>query len=462
MARRRSSAAYRIAFVNFGVFVVVLALLGLVVFAIMHIAFTRQLDGMISDEAQTLIDEHRSGGFGELTDAIAERDKSRSPTRMLYALFASDGRRIAGTLQTSRPPVGVSDIRFVNSRKGSDSARAIAVEVARGQRLVVAADREWIERIDRIVIAVFAVAFLVACVLGLIGAFLLGGYLRRRLSSISESAWAIIGGDIRERMPVSDRNDEFDQLAATLNRMLDRIEGLLENLRQVSSDIAHDLRTPLARLRTRLEQGTLRSGEPDASRLIIDDAIVQVDQVLELFSAILRIAEVESGQTRRLFRPVDVSALVTDLAESYAPALQDAGRVLLWSIEPDISVDGDRELLAQAAVNLIENTQRHTPAGTVVRLTLVAADDMICIQVADNGPGIPNTELGRMVKPFARLDISRSTPGHGLGLNLVRAIARLHGGDLRLESAGYGLFATIELPRVTAAAKPPDPDSPAT
>lgn len=449
MARRRSSAAYRIAFANFGVSAVGLALLGLVVFAIMHVAFTRQLDAMISDEARTLVDERGSGGPRELAEAIAEREKSRSPTRMLYALFALDGRRIAGTLRTSRPPLGVHDITFIDPRTGPDAARAIAVDVAAGERLVVAADREWVERIDDTVIMVFAFAFLAACVLGLAGAFLLGGYLRRRLSSISESAQAIIGGDIRERMPVSRRFDEFDQLAATLNRMLDRIEGLLENLRQVSSDIAHDLRTPLARLRTRLEQGMLHPGAGDSNHAVIDEAIVQVDQVLELFAAILRIAEVESGQTRRFFKSVDVSALVADLAESYAPALQDAGRVLLWSVEPGISVDGDRELLAQALVNLIENAQRHTPVGTIVRLTLVAADDVVCIRVADNGPGVPNSELGRMVKRFARLDSSRTTPGHGLGLNLVRAVAKLHGGTLALESPGGGVFATIELPRTS-------------
>lgn len=460
MTRRRSSAAYRIAFANLGVFLLGLALLGLAVFAIMHVAFTRQLDAMISDEAQTLVDEHRLGGSREFTEAIADRDKSRSPTRMLYALFAADGTRIAGTLQTSRPPLGVHDIQFVDRSDGPDTARAIAVDVSSRERLVVAADREWIERIDRTVFAVFAFAFLFACTIGLIGSFVLGGYLRRRLSSISDSAQAIIAGDIRERMPVSVRHDEFDQLAVTLNHMLDRIEGLLENLRQVSSDVAHDLRTPLARLRASLEQGAAEIGESKPGRPIVDDAIVQVDEILGLFSAILRIAEVESGQTRRLFEVVDVSALVTDLAESYAPAIHDAGRLLLWSVEPGLSTDGDRELLAQAIMNLIENAQRHTPAGTVIRATMIAAGDTIRIQVADNGPGVPNSDLGRIVKRFARLDTSRNTPGHGLGLNLVRAIARLHGGNLTLESAGDGLYATIELTRSVVTEQPVQPIAP--
>jgi signal transduction histidine kinase len=318
------------------------------------------------------------------------------------------------------------------------------------ERLLVAADREWIERIDATVLELFGAAFIAACLLGLGSAVVLGSYLRRRLNAISGTAKAIIGGDIRERMPVGARRDEFDQLASTLNRMLDRIEGLLENLRQVSSDIAHDLRTPLARLRNRLEQGALPGGEGTAA-LVIEDAIKRVDDVLSLFAAILRIAEVEAGETRRYFAPVDLSALVNDLAESYAPAIQDGGRSLLWSIDPELTVTGDRELLAQATINLIENAQRHTPPGTLIRVTLIAVDDHVCLRVLDDGPGVSKADLGRIVKRFARLERSRSTAGYGLGLNFVTAVAKLHGGRLLLENRG-GLAATLELPRNSAAA----------
>ena len=219
-----------------------------------------------------------------------------------------------------------------------------------------------------------------------------GGYLRRRLRSISGTAEAIIGGDIRERMPVSARGDEFDQLASTLNRMLDRIEGLLENLRQVSSDVAHDLRTPLARLRNRLEQGTSADGTVDAA--VLEDAIVEVDEVLSLFSAILRIAEVESGETRRFFAPVDLSALAAELAESIAPVVDRQRPNHAWSIEPGLTVKGDRELLSQAGINLLENAQRHTPAGTIIRLTLTSAGSVACLQVVDNGPGVAKADWG--------------------------------------------------------------------
>jgi signal transduction histidine kinase len=440
----RQSAAYRFAFANFITFAIGLALLGVVVFAVMHVAFVRQLDAMVSDESQTLVDEYRSGGLGELREAMVVRESSRSPTRLYYAVFAPDGRRIAGTLSSPRPPLGVHDITFIDPREGPDSGRGIAIDLSPSERLLVAADREWVERIDRTVISVFVVAFLVACLVAFGGALLFGNYLRQRLNSISGTAKAIIGGDIRRRMPLSGRGDEFDQLAGTLNRMLDRIEGLLDNLRQVSSDVAHDLRTPLSRLRTQLERGQQLTSDP---KELVEGAIAQLDQVLSLFAAILRIAEVEGGETRRYFTTVDISALTTELAESYAPAVNDHGRTFLWLIEPDLNVLGDRELLAQAAINLIENAQSHTPPGTVIRLSLIAAGESICLQVIDNGPGVSTADLPRIVKRFARLEASRNTAGYGLGLNLVSAVAKLHGGSLVLKNNAPGLSAMIELPR---------------
>lgn len=454
MGRRRSSAAYRIALTNWLAFAAGLALLGVVVFGAMHIAFMHQLDSMISDEAQTLVDEYELGGSRELAEAIAEREMVKSPTRMMYALFAPDGRRIAGSLNSVRPPLGIHDVKFNDPKEGPDDARGVGIDISPRERLLVAADREWIERIDETLIGVFAVAFLAACAAALGGALVLGGYLQRRLRAISQGAEAIIAGDISARMPLSSSDDEFDQVAATLNRMLDRIQNLLENLRQVSSDIAHDLRTPLARLRNSLERGLTDKEHGDRAAQVVEDALKRVDEVLSLFAAILRIAEVESGETKRLFKKVDVSELASDLAESYGPALEDAGRSFISAIEPGLATLGDAELLAQAAINLIENAQQHTPAGTVIRLTAVSDRDRVCIQVADTGPGIPTGDFGRVVKRFARLDRSRSTSGYGLGLSLVEAIAKIHGGRLILKDLEPGLAATIELPVETAEALP--------
>lgn len=442
MRKWRSSAAYKIAFLNFGAYAAGLALLGAIVFAVMHIAFTRQLDSMVSDEAQTLVDEYHRGGDGELAEAIAVREASSSPTHMMYAVYAPGGRRIHGSFPAARPQLGLHPIAFSDDSEGPDDARARVVDLSPNERLVVAVDSDWLESIEHIIIIIFSTAFVGACVLGFAGAVVLGSYLRRRLYSISESAQAIIAGDIRKRMPVGANRDEFDEVAGTLNRMLDRIEGLLDNLRQVSSDIAHDLRTPLARLRNRLERGV--NGDAAAA---VEEAIGQVDDVLSLFAAILRIAEVEGGETRRFFTKVDLSALATELAESFAPSVEEQKRALLWSVNPDIIVTGDRELLAQAFVNLLENAQRHTPEGSVIRLALVETGNSACLSIRDNGPGVPTADLPRITKRFARVESSRKTPGYGLGLSLADAVAKLHHGRLTLRNEKPGFSATVELPR---------------
>jgi signal transduction histidine kinase len=447
MPRLTSSAAYRFALAQFGAVAIGLAVLGLTVFLAMHVAFTRQLDGMLTDEMQELAGEYRAGGFRELRNSISEREASGAPYSFYYAVYAPNGGRLAGALDSKRPETGIHDIFFIDPREGPDSARAIVIDIAPDERLVVAADREWIERIDRTVITVFGFAFLGASLLGLLGAFALGAFLRGRLQSFSGTAEAIIGGDIRGRMPIGPREDEFDQLARTLNRMLDRIESLVDNLRQVSSDIAHDLRTPLARLRNRLEEGMRSDLANPAGREVIEDALLRVDEVLNLFAAILRISEVESAEPQRHFAPIDLSAVASDLAESYEPAVRDGGRELIWSIEPDLAVVGDRDLLSQAGANLIENAQRHTPPGTIIRLTTTGAGGLACLRVVDSGPGVPKAERGRIIRRFTRLDTSRKAGGYGLGLSLVSAVAKLHGGRLVLDDANPGLVVTIELPQ---------------
>ncbi|GAO40940.1 putative two-component histidine kinase [Sphingomonas changbaiensis NBRC 104936] len=438
------SAAYRIAFVYSAAFALAIAILGAIIFWAMHVAFTRQLDTMIRDEAAALVSEYRADGASELAEAIGKREAIPSHDRLFYALFDAQGRRISGRLVTQRPALGLHDIVFIDPREGPDAGRGFAVDLGDGERLLVAADRERVEQIDRTVISVFLAGFALVVLLGIAGALLLGGYLRDRLGAISGAAEGVVAGHLGARMPVSERGDEFDRLASSLNAMLERIEGLLENVRQVSSDIAHDLRTPLARLRNQLERGL--GGDPAAQHAVIEEGIHRVDDVLALFAAILRIAEIESGKIRRNFAAVDLSALVAELAESYAPAVADGGRTLGWDVEPGIAITGDRELLAQALVNLIENAQRHTPAGTAVRVELAARGDARRLSVSDNGPGVPVQDRERIVQRFIRLEGSRSTPGHGLGLNLVAAVARLHQARLSFGDNRPGLIVTIEFP----------------
>jgi len=361
-------------------------------------------------------------------------------------LFSRDGRRLAGSLRAGMPATGMQTITFIDPREGPDKALSYAIDLADGSRLVVAADREQLEQIDGTVLATFGIGFVAIILIGGAGALLLGGYLRRRLGAISAAAEAIVVGNISQRIPIGSRDDEFDRLGRSLNAMLDRIAGLVGNLRQVSSDIAHDLRTPLARLRNQLEGGLRETAGNEAQREVVRRAIERVDEVLSLFAAILRISEVESGAVGREFRKVDLSELVADLAESYAPAVSDQGGTLHWTAESGVEIEGDRELLAQAVINLIENAQNHTPPGTSIQIRLSRKEGKACLTVTDDGPGVPEADRERILQRFTRLEGSRSRPGYGLGLNLVAAISRLHGARLAFGDNEPGLVATLEFP----------------
>lgn len=438
MDRLRSSAAYRIAFTYSAACALAILLLGVAVYFAADADFRRQQDAGLAEESGGLVREFNEGGVHDISKAIAKRERGVSAYG--YAMFDAAGRRIAGALETPRPADGSSDIMFTDPMEGPDAARALATDLPGGYRLVVARDSEALEGIDRTVLILFGGAFVFVVALGIVGALILGGYLRRRLSGISDAARAIIGGELDKRVPLGPRDDEFDQAGRALNTMLDRINQLMDNLRQVSSDVAHDLRTPLLRLRNQLEQvGTVDGAAAKA--------IEQGDALLALFASILRIAEVESGTLSRGFVAIDLSALATDLGESYQPAFADGGRDLCWSIEDGIAVSGDRELIAQALINLLDNARIHTPPGAKVLLALEAGDDWARLSVADDGPGVPMCDHDRILQRFARGEASRTTPGNGLGLSLVAAVAAAHGGQVVVASNLPGLRVTIVLPR---------------
>jgi len=250
-------------------------------------------------------------------------------------------------------------------------------------------------------------------------------------------------------VPVGRRGDEFDRLAGLLNAMLNRIAALLENLRQVSTDVAHDLRTPLARLRNGLESGLRHDLVPDQRDEAIEQAISRSDEVLSLFAAILRLSEIEAGQLQQAFRPVDLGQLTREMGESYALAIEDGGRQLVCELTEVAPILGDRELLAQALINLLDNAQFHTPSGTRIDMTLQRAGDRVRLTVADNGPGVNDQDRVRLTRRFARVDASRSRPGHGLGLSLVSAIADIHRGRLVISDNQPGLAVTLDFALAT-------------
>ena len=283
--------------------------------------------------------------------------------------------------------------------------------------------------------------------LGVVGALLLRSVFRRMVANVAVTADAIAAGDLTQRVRLSGRDDEFDRLAEAVNEMLDRIARLMDGVRQVSNAIAHDLRTPIARARARLEDAALHARGEEDLHAAIERATADLDGVTAVFQALLRIAEIEAGARRSAFGPVDLAPLLTDLADLYGAVAEDQELRLELTVPATLPIVGDRELVQQAVANLLDNAVKFAPPGGVVRLAASVEGRAVQIAVADSGPGIAEADRERATERFYRGEAARSTPGSGLGLALVQAVAQLHGGVLRLEDNAPGLLAVLMLPQ---------------
>jgi hypothetical protein len=278
------------------------------------------------------------------------------------------------------------------------------------------------------------------------GALVVRGLFRSTLANVSATAGAIAAGDFTQRVKLSGRGDEFDQLAEVINEMLDRIGRLMDGVRQVSNSIAHDLRTPITRARTRLEDALLHADTPCTLRAAIERATMDLDGIVAVFQALLRIAEIEAGSRRSAFARLDAAPLLESVAELYGAVAEERGVTLAANLPAVLPGYGDGALIQQAVANLVDNAVKFSPAGGTVRLDAAATPLGLRIIVADNGPGIPALERGKATERFYRGEAARSTPGSGLGLALVQAVAQLHGGELGLEDNRPGLRAIMALP----------------
>jgi signal transduction histidine kinase len=292
-------------------------------------------------------------------------------------------------------------------------------------------------------------------VLGLAGGLFVTRRVLRRVDAMTETTRSIMAGDLGERLPVGGSGDEIDRLAANLNQMLERIESLMHGLKEVSDNIAHDLKTPLTRLRNRAEQALRAAGNEAEYRHALESTIEESDGLITTFNALLMIARAESGQAREDMKEFDAAEIAHDVCELYEPLAEEKGLALKIEAAAPAPVKGNRELVSQALANLVDNAIKYTePDGKALNGTpaeiLVRADnagDRILLTVADRGPGIPQADRSRAVERFVRLEQSRSHPGSGLGLSLAAAVARLHGGELTLEDNAPGLKTVIALPR---------------
>jgi signal transduction histidine kinase len=288
--------------------------------------------------------------------------------------------------------------------------------------------------------------FVAALLLAILGGALVSRSFLRRTDAMARACRAIMDGDLKARIPVRGTQDELDRLAGTINDMLNRIVALMENVRQVTNDVAHDLRTPVTHLRHRLERARSDSATPENHIRALDAAIAKSDEILALFAALLRLAQIEGGARRAAFAPVALTPLLSHMRELFGAVAEEAGDRLDVVIKDDATIRGDRELLVQLFSNLIENAILHTPAGTNIILSLAATADRATITVSDDGPGVPREEHEKLFRRLYRREASRGQPGYGLGLSLVMAISELHGARTAIVERGMGFSLEISFP----------------
>jgi signal transduction histidine kinase len=429
-------------------FVVSACVLFATVFVTATAAMQSDMQAVLRTEALQLAEiDHRSGLIG-LAEQITRRMNFRTHGPIYYLLQAPTRRVLVGNLPGMPPVEGVIDFQ-----RDPDAPTEVAASRSKltgfglilpdGSFLLVAQDASRLVDMQSAIVRAFVWAGGLTLFLAVAGGAILAGNFLRRIDTIGRTTRAIMDGDLSARIPARGTNDEIDQLVASLNAMLDRIQLLMDGLRQVTGDIAHDLRTPLGRLRQGLEDAREHASSTGEYAVATEEAIAEADTLLEIFSALLRIAQIEGGAQKSAFTDVDLSELARSIGEAYAPAAEDSQHTLDLKIDDGVHLVGDRQLLAQMISNLIENALNHTPSGSSVRLEVAHTPVGFEVEVADNGPGIPEGERERVFDRFYRLDRSRTTAGSGLGLALVKAIATLHGLTIRLGDAGPGLKVTI-------------------
>ncbi len=325
-------------------------------------------------------------------------------------------------------------------------ARARAFVLQDGLHLLVGRDTRELKATQRLITRALLWGIAITLALALLGGVVMSRGMLRRIELINQTSRNIMAGDLSQRIPIRGSGDELDQLAGNLNTMIDEIEHLMDGIRHVSDNIAHDLRTPLTRLRNRLEQLQVDLDDDSPHRGQVEHGIAEADQLLATFAALLRIARIEAGGHTAKFKPVDLAALVHDAAELYEALAEEKQLRFSTRVDASMSLDGDRDLLFQALTNLLDNAIKYTPAGGEVSLELKRVGNTADIVVSDTGSGIAEAERDKVGQRFYRLESSRSTPGSGLGLSLVKAVAKLHRAKLLLEDNAPGLKATLRLP----------------
>lgn len=446
------SQAFRIVFVYVAVFALSVSALLAFTYWNTERALDAQTDQIISAEIAGLSEQYQRVGLRGLVEVVMTRSAHGGPG--LYLLLNRKKEPIAGNLDGM--PQGIkgrgAEIEFDYERRIEGQvqlrrARGRVFNLLGGFQLLVAQDVHERYLTEKLFSTTLPWTIALMLMLGLLGGALISRNMLRRLDQINRTAGQIFAGDFTRRVPVSTAHDEFDTLADSLNRMLDRIERLMRGVREVTDSVAHDLRTPLNRLRNRLEE-TLRHLDPAGVEAgDIESAMRETDQIIATFNAILLIAEADAGVTRGAMASIDLAPIADDIADLYGPLAEEKGVTLEIRPAGETVVEGNRSLISQALANLVDNAIKYTPSGGRVSVWPAMTPDGVDLTVSDTGPGIPQSERARVVERFVRLEASRNSPGTGLGLSLVSAIARLHNAQLILEDNAPGLRAVIRFPR---------------
>jgi signal transduction histidine kinase len=427
------------------------------------------MQGYLRHEAQTavladfegLAARYREGGLSALIGAISEHSASSSGT--LYLLTDAGGRRLAGNLETvaaglwnTQGPAQFAYRMRENGQIHEREALGLVTQLPNGLHMIVARDIENQEALKQVLRRALLLSYAFIIVTGVAGGTIVTRGILHRVDTISNTARAIMQGNLAQRIPLTGSSDEFERLGQNLNAMLDRIQDLMTGLKDVSDNIAHDLKTPLHRLRTRAERALQSSRSPEALAEALGLVIEEADALIQTFDSLLSIARLEAGSRSGNFGPLNICALTRGGAELYEPAAEERGLSLRLACLGDVMMCGEKHLIGQALANLLDNAIKY--AGPMAEAAVLAGGspltvdvgledkgDTVDIVVADRGPGIPENDRERVLQRFVRLQASRSIPGSGLGLSLVAAVARLHGGSISLEDNCPGLKVRLSL-----------------
>jgi signal transduction histidine kinase len=443
------STPFRLALAFALVFLCAFLLSGLVAFDLIKKELNVRYDSRTEELFQIISKTYEDSDIQDVVDATRIHIAATSQRRNVFLLQAPDGRVLAGNIPVLSLPDGWSlKPGTAFGIKGNHKYRLFAGNVG-PYRLIVGTNNEETGELEEIVGASFGWASLVIIVLAISGGALIAFRAQRRLDAVRDTMARVSHGDLASRIPLRGRGDDLDLLASDINDALERLAASVESMRQVSSDIAHDLKTPLNHLKITLEDARLSQERGEAVLEQLEVASNEVDQINQTFDALLRIAQIESGARKARFGRVRLDEILESLTEVYSDVAEDAGDRIVRDFNPagDAAVYGDRELLTQMYANLIENAIRHCPSGAAIRLKVAVDGSRICTSIEDSGPGIPEEERSKVFQRLYRLEKSRTSAGTGLGLSLVKAIADLHDADIRLEDASPGLRVVITFAR---------------